>query len=130
MPALRTTFKRAWYCIGVDLAGPISYKLQPTEAKTSTKRRGRLHVEYGKAWFVLMTCSATRGVHLEIVKSQSAAEFQRVLRNFMVRRDRPHVIYSDNGGNFKSTAEWLKILQQDEDTHNYLAKKISPGSST
>ena len=60
-------------------------------------------------------------MHIAITKDQSAQEFQRVLKEFMVRRDQPSCIWSDNGGNFVSTASWIKTLKRDDNLHNFLA---------
>ena len=113
LPTMRTEFMRAWTFTGVDLAGPIYYKIKVKKGPA----------EVYKCYLVLFTCATTRAVHLAVVLDQSAEAFQRALQEFIVRRDRPNYILSDNGGNFVNTANWIKTLKTDDDLQNYLAKK-------
>ena len=117
LPKTRTNFARAWTTTGVDMAGPIYYKIKPS----STQKGKRTHCEIENYYFILFTCFHTRAVHIAITKNQSAEEFQRVLKEFIVRRDQPSCIMSDNGGNFVSTAQWIKTLKRDDNLHNFLA---------
>jgi hypothetical protein len=59
----------------------------------------------------LFTCMVTRAIHLEHAEDNSAAEFARVLRTFMLRRAIPEIILCDNGKNFEAISN---CLHQDE----------------
>ena len=57
-----------------------------------------------------MTCAVTRGVHIEILKGQSAGDVWTGLRRVFARRGRPVLIYSDNGTSFHRVAKDLQHL--------------------
>lgn len=71
--------------IGVDYFGPILIK----------RGRGR-----EKRWGCLITCLATRAVHLDIAHTLEADSFLQVLQRFIARRGTPQLIRSDQGRNF------------------------------
>ena len=62
------------------------------------------------SYIVMFTCTVVRAIHLEGAKPQTAEEFIRKLNAFIAWKTRPAAIISDNGGAFKVTAEWIKIL--------------------
>lgn len=83
---------------------------------TGVDLAGHLSLQGGqKAWIVLFTCAVYRGIHLELVTSQSTECFIQALRRFVARRNRPATMYSDPGSNFKGTdnalskLDWSKI---------------------
>ena len=93
--------------VGVDYAGPITYKI-------SKKKEG-------KAYILLFACSLTRAVHLELLTDQTTAGFIRCLKHFIARRGRPTKIYSDNGRSFVAASRWLKSVMREEKLQDYLA---------
>ena len=64
-----------------------------------------------------------RAIHLELIKSQLANEFQAKLNAFITRRTRPENVISDNGGDFKAIADWIHNLRQSERLHDHLAQQ-------
>ena len=78
----RTNGCRSVQVIGLDFAGPMSYKGKKDSLK--------------QAYILLITCSLSRAVYLELVGSQKIEEFIRAFKRFIVRRGRPERIYSDN----------------------------------
>ncbi|GFY61849.1 integrase catalytic domain-containing protein [Trichonephila inaurata madagascariensis] len=58
----------------------------------------------------LYTCAIYRAVHLELVSSLSTECFMLSLRRFIARRNRPEVIYTDNGTSFVGTNRELENL--------------------
>ena len=74
-----------------------------------------------KAYLVLYSCSLTRAVHLDLLKSLETSEFIGSLKRFIAQRGRPEIIYSDNGSTFKAADKWLKRVQQDERFQDLLA---------
>ncbi|KAI9549120.1 hypothetical protein GHT06_007526 [Daphnia sinensis] len=64
---------------------------------------GPFHVVIGrktvKRYGLLVTCLASRAVHLEVLDSMDADSFIMALRRFISYRGCPKVIYSDNGTN-------------------------------
>lgn len=48
-------------------------------------------------YVLLITCLVTRAVHLGIAHSLDTSSFIMALQRFQSRRDRPAIIYSDNG---------------------------------
>ena len=65
----------AFQTVGLDYAGPILYKEKTKNLK--------------KAYILLITCSLSRAVHLELVQSQKLEEFIICFKRFVARRGRP-----------------------------------------
>ena len=108
LPSTRTQGDAPYQVIGVDFAGPIRYLSRP---KTESK-----------AYLALYGCSLTRGVYLDLLRSLEMEEFIASLKQFIARRGRPELIYSDNGSTFKAAAKWLKTAQTSEKFNDYLAQ--------
>jgi hypothetical protein len=108
LPKDRTEGDTPFNVIGVDFAGPIKYlKTRKNEAK---------------AYVVLYSCSLTRGVYLELLKSLEVGEFIQSLKRFIARRGRPSKVYSDNGKTFVAAAKWLAKVQRDESFNDFLSE--------
>lgn len=107
LPTDRTEGSTPFQVIGVDYAGPITYKI-------SKKKEG-------KAYFLLFTCSLTRAIHIELLPDQTTGGFIKSFKRFVARRGRPKKIYSDNGKSFVAAAKWLKKVMKDEKVQNHLA---------
>ena len=107
LPTTRTQCAVPFEVIGVDFAGPIKYV-------TKSKKEAKSHL-------VLYTCSLTRAVHLDIVRSLDTKEFIMSLKRFIARRGRPKLIYSDNAMTFKAAAKWMQLVRQDEKLNSLLA---------
>ncbi len=67
LPTERTTGKRPFQVIGLDYAGPLYYK-----------RSGKA---MGKAYILLLSCSLTSAICLELLPDQSLERFLPTLRN-------------------------------------------------
>lgn len=72
----------------------------------------------------MFTCAIYRAVHLELVTSMSTAAFLDALDNFIGRRKRPAVIYSDNGTNFIGANSAFEKLNWDVIAKTSSAKRI------
>ena len=84
LPAFRSEVSRPFAKVGIDYFGP-------------------LYVDRGtKVWTLLITCASSRAVHLELVRSQSAADLTLALRRFMALRGTPCLIVSDNARTFRA----------------------------
>ena len=77
--------------VGVDHAGPLFVK---NIYGTST--------EMHKAYILLLTCSTSRAIHLELVSDVSGPATVRGLHRFIGRKRTPHFIVSDNYKSFES----------------------------
>ena len=106
LPKERTEGSRPFEVVGIDYAGPITFK---------TKRKGE-----GKAHILLIACSLTRAVYLELLPDTTVANLIPCLKRFIARRGRPKRIYSDNAQTFKATAKWLKSIMRDEKVKAFL----------
>ena len=71
--------------VGLDYWGPF-------EVKIGRRRE--------KRWGCLITCLATRGVHLELVYSLETDSFLQAFQRFTARRGTPRLIRSDQARNF------------------------------
>ena len=108
LPSDRTKGHRAFQVIGLDYAGPIVYKRKNRSSKS--------------AYILLITCSLSRAVHLELVESQKLEEFTKCFKRFVARRGRPQKIYSDNAKTFQAASNWLKSIMKSEKFQDYLAE--------
>ncbi|XP_055623396.1 uncharacterized protein LOC129766823 [Toxorhynchites rutilus septentrionalis] len=84
-PARLSTFTRPFTHVGVDYFGPMEVLI----GRRTEKR-----------WGVLLTCLTIRAIHLELANSLSTSSCIMALRNFIARRGKPAVFYSDSGTNF------------------------------
>ena len=107
MPKFRTQTSKPFEITGVDFSGPLRYKVNKKEE--------------GKCYVLIFTCAACRAVHLELIKTQEACEFQRKLNAFIARRGRPRLMISDNAATFKATAKWTKLFRKSEKLQDFLA---------
>lgn len=104
---------------GVDYFGPMLITV-------SRKRQ--------KRWGALFTCMSTRTIHLKLVHTLSSDSTIMALRRLIARRGQPNVIYSDNGTNFRGTANELKeaIIKMGTQDHikfaleNHLKWRFTP----
>ena len=71
LPPDRTNGCRSFQVIGLDFAGPITYKGKKDSLK--------------QAYILLITCSLSRAVHIELVVSQKIEEFIRAFKCFVAR---------------------------------------------
>lgn len=71
-----------------------------------------------KALIVIFTCAVYRAVHFKLASSLSMDEFIDCFRRFIARRGRPKCMHSDNGTNFKGTANALKSLNWERVARN------------
>ncbi|KAK6731725.1 hypothetical protein RB195_007910 [Necator americanus] len=97
LPEERVKRSRPFQNVGLDYLGPIYYR------DTNGIR--------SKVWICLITCMATRAVHLEVVNSNTTQDFLLAFRRFIARRGTPHLVYSDNATTFHSAKDTLdKVL--------------------
>ena len=69
--------------------------------------RGKGNTEH-KGYIILYTCSLTRGLRLEFLKSMNCEEFLISLKKFIAARGGLAVIYSDNAKTFIAVSQWIK----------------------
>ncbi|KIH51378.1 integrase core domain protein [Ancylostoma duodenale] len=93
LPESRVTRCRPFQKIGLDYLGPLHYR----------DNTGAIC----KCWICLITCMATRGIHLEVVMNCTTIEFLMALRRFIARRGVPDLMLSDNSTTFTSASEHL-----------------------
>lgn len=109
LPVERTEGSLPFQVIGIDYAGPITYRV-------SKKKESKMYI-------LLFACSLTRAIHLELLANQTTDGFIRCLKRFIARRGRLSTIYSDNGQSFVAAAKWLKNIMKEEKLQNYLAHR-------
>lgn len=108
LPDFRTEVSRPFQCTGVNFAGLLKYKVNKREER---------------AYVLMFTCATSRVVHLEMTRTQSAEEFQRMFNAFITRRTRPQVIISDNAATFKATATWIQKIRKSERLQDVFARQ-------
>ena len=91
------TSQKAFTWIAVDFGGPF----------TTIQGRGKRRE---KRYLCLLTCLATRAVHLEIAFGLDTDSFLNAFYRMASRRELPEEIFSDNGINFKGADRGLNML--------------------
>ena len=91
LPEDRVKGEQAYKAAGIDYAGPLHVRNVYGEELTTFK-----------SWIALMTCAASRAVHLDLASDSSGEECVEVLKRFISRLGAPDIIRSDNGKNFIS----------------------------
>ncbi|XP_017461143.1 PREDICTED: uncharacterized protein LOC108354472, partial [Rhagoletis zephyria] len=94
LPAFRTREFLPFECVGIDYLGPM-------QINDGTKR-----------WVLLVTCSVSRAIHLEVVSDLSSASCLAALNCVFNYRGYPRVVFSDNGTNFTAAEQDLKKLRK------------------
>ena len=89
LPKLRIESSHAYQVIGLDYAGPFFMKNSNMDAPS-------------KAYILLLTCTSSRAIHLELVRDMKAPAFIRTLERFIVTCGMPDIVKSDNFKTFKS----------------------------
>ena len=95
LPAFRTEIQLAFSVVGCDLWGPINIR------DDVIKRAPRV---FKKVWGVLMTCTATQAVYLDVACGNSTEELIHVIRRALTRCGRIKTIVSDPGTNLIGAA--------------------------
>lgn len=113
LPSDRVTQSRPFSGVATDFAGPFS-------VKTTTLRNARVV----KAYLCVFVCLATKAVHLEVVSALSTEAFVAALDRFVSRRGLPSLIRSDNGTNYRGTANYLN------DVYKFLENNVDNLSQT
>ena len=109
LPRDRTEGCRAFQIVCTDYAGSIIYeKNQKTE---------------GKACILLVACSLSRALRVELLTDQTIQGFIQYLKRFVASRRRPEKIYSDNAKTFEPAAKWLKKAMTSEKFHENLTSQ-------
>lgn len=119
IPISRYSQGRPFINVGIDFAGPFTYKTGP-----------RRNSPLDKCYFAIFVCMATKCLHLELVSSLSTPAFLACLDRFVGRRGLPTCLFTDNGTNFQGAASYLKDVQtflkthSDEIVHHLHSKEI------
>ena len=93
LPGVRFEDCSAFHNVGIDFFGPLLVKNQK---------------KVEKRYCLLVTCLATRAVHLELTDSLDADSFLMAFRRFVGRRGRAARVYSDNGRSFMKGEKELR----------------------
>ena len=101
---------RAFESVSIDYAGPFLTK----------QGRGRVRA---KRYLCLITCMATRAVHLELAYSLTTDSFMQAFNRFISRRGVPSTVYSDNGTNFVGAVNDVNLLNVISGVKEKTAKK-------
>ena len=89
--------ERAFACVGIDFAGPLTFK------------SGNERV---KGYVAVFVCFASKAVHLEAVSSLTSDAMVAALRRFIARRVFPSQIVSGNANNFVGARRDLNELEK------------------
>ncbi|VDL74292.1 unnamed protein product, partial [Nippostrongylus brasiliensis] len=110
LPSRRVTKSRPFEHVGLDYFGPLTIS-----NGTSTD----------KCFGIIVTCLATRLIHLDIVQDASTLAFLQALRRFFARRGVPQTITSDNAPTFVLGDEVLANCFAEASKDPAIAKEVS-----
>ena len=102
LPQARFDTRHVFSSVGLDFFGPMIVETG----------RGR-----EKRYGLLVTCLATRAVHLEVCQSLSTDSFLMAFRRFISRRGKPKEVFSDNGTSLRAGERELRRLIQTWNVH-------------
>ena len=68
-PEYRTEGSRLFEVTGIDFTGPLSYRVGKEEL--------------GKYSIIIFMCASSKTVHLEVTRTQTAVEFQKILNSLI-----------------------------------------------
>ena len=103
--------ERAFSCVGLDFAGPLTFK-NGTECV--------------KGYVAVFICFASNAVHLEAVSSLTSDAMVAALRRFIARRGIPSQIVSDNATNFH---ELVKVVRAGAQSYSSIESLFIPPRS-
>ena len=99
--------------VGIDMAGPWHVFSGKSTRRTAATR---------KVWILIVTCLASRAIHIEVVPAMDTVSFELALRRFIAIRGTCSLIKSDNGSNFlgaiSSSEVDMSQLQRVAASHN------------
>ncbi|XP_068245307.1 uncharacterized protein [Palaemon carinicauda] len=111
LPSERVTFTRSFDCSGVDFTG--AYNVYDVSSKS-------LNDIPSKAYICSFTCTSSRAIHLELVRTLSTVDFLLALRRFCALYPTPRVIISDNGSNFQGCNQFLQQIKDEPEVLAHL----------
>ena len=76
-----------------------------------------------KVYVLLLTCAASRCVHLEVARSMGVDDFLLALERFFSFRGLPSLLVSDNGSNFIRANRELKFVLKSKRAQQYFDQK-------
>ena len=113
LPSERVSEEPPFTHVGLDFAGPL-YVVDELSKGNETL----------KVYILLLTCAATRAVHLELTRRLSTEAFLLAFRRFASRRGLPATLNSDNAKTFKSACKDIcKKITRAEEVWAYLVNR-------
>ena len=103
LPAARFDRRYPFSSVGIDYFGPLLVKTGPR----STEKR----------YCLLVTCMATRAVHLELSHTLNTDSFLLAFSRYAARRGKPSQVFSDNGTNLRAGERELRGLLREWNQH-------------
>ena len=107
LPKLRIECSHAYQVIGLDYAGPFFMKNSNMDAPS-------------KAYILLLTCTSSRAIHLELVHDMKAPAFIRAFKRFIARCGLPDIVISDNFKKLKSI-EVKRFMMNNNITQKFIS---------
>ena len=98
LPPERLNPSPAWTHTSLDLFGPFI-----TRGEVNKRTRG-------KAFGLILTCLASRAVHIDLIAGYSTDAFLQGFRRFMSLRGAPLNIYSDPGSQLEGASKELQLM--------------------
>lgn len=99
LPSDRVNPSRPFEKVGIDYGGPFSIKLHRVRKP-----------QILKAYILLFICFTTKAIHIELASNLTTECFLQALKRFIFRRNKPSIIYCDNGSTFKGANNQLHEL--------------------
>ena len=72
---------------------------------------------------LLISCSLSRAIHLEVLSNQTIQEFIYALKRLITRKGRPKLIYSDNTKTYVAASKLIEKINKNKLMQEYLIKE-------
>ena len=108
LPEERTETGAPFTAVGIDVMGPWYVASGAVTRKNAAQK---------KIWALMVTCLASRGVHMEVLESMDSSTFINAMKRVIFIRGRINMIRSDRGTNFlgaKNQQESLNVLNSSQ----------------
>ena len=119
LPDFRVRQARCFSSVGLDMVGPFKFEEIDINEHPSPQRI------FGKCYVLMITCAASRAVHLETTRSLAVKDFILALQRFMDIRGVPSHIESDNSKTFiRVNKEFASIFNSKRARHFFQQNRI------
>ena len=105
LPMSRVVLEEPFSSVGVDYSEPLLIS--------------NIENEMSNVYIVLFTCTATRGIFLDIAEDMTASTFLLIFRRFCATFSTSKLVISDNGLYFRASADYFEKMLNDPEVSKF-----------